>query len=102
MDDEIRVGASLLGYMTKLAEIYTEVSTAYSLLRENMELLTDPENYQGLAAGEMYSFLTYLDNHLQRFILFYDIANEYLNNTYTTYYRNEQQLIDFLLAAYGL
>lgn len=99
MGDEIKVGASILGYIDEVETILSNLESEQSELSKSRSAFTSA--YKGKAEAEIILFYNSFSEHLYRLVNFFGMAKSYLMHTYKEFYYNEEQLIEHTLNKIG-
>ncbi len=94
MEDEVKVGVEMLDYMTDLQMASSNLTEAKAVAEKikNLALIS----YRGEAEGVLQNFVVSLDSHLQRLIMFYNMAFTYIYNSYSEITRQDEVLVAWL------
>lgn len=98
MDENLMIGAELLDYMATLQGVAEELRTAQGSVTEMKTLWEETDTYEGEAADPVAAYVTQLDSHLERLVIFYEKAALYAYTTYETMYESDVVMAAFLLS----
>jgi len=97
MPGSIRVEASVLfGYMQKIMDVASMLEDMRAKASQKAVDLIDAEEYQGKALEEMSLFYNSINIHIQKLILFYGKAIEYIGNVFEEMRYAESEIINML------
>ncbi|WP_455717221.1 hypothetical protein [Anaerosporobacter sp.] len=94
IDKKLLVGVELLDYMSKLTDIAGELVSAVTTADEITNLLISEDSiYEGKAKEPMQYFASSLKANMDRLLLFYEKASQYVYVTYETMYQSDEALV---------
>jgi len=101
MAEEIRIGEAILNYTDDISAINERIMEAYKKVVECKMAFEGESIYKGKAKNEILLYLASLEANIQKLLFLYNAASTFINNTYLTFYYDEQQLVDHIIKTLG-